>query len=168
VLKLRRRKIMIKRLEGNNPYEMVSNATGDLAMKLMGLISTYAEDARVFDLANEFIEWWYIPFNDPGKDAVGKSIWDKADSLKALLDAAAPMTRLERAGDAVGAAIGKTAGITANVTIAGATATHRWMRGSAAPAIRVGGKEFWKGLKATARATRETYRDARSDKDSLI
>ena len=161
---------MIKRLEGKDPYEMIGNATGDLATKLKSLISTYAEDARVYSLATEFIEWWYIPFNDPGKDKVGRAIWDKADSLRDLLDAEyrTPMTRLERAGDAVGSAIGKTAGITANVTIAGTTATHRWMKDSAAPAIRVGSREFWKGLKATARATRDTYRDARSDKDSLI
>ena len=159
---------MIPRLEGNNPYEMISNATGDLAVKLMGLISTYAEDPRVYELANEFINWWNIPFNDPTKDRIGKAIWDKADSLRDLLDAAAPMTRLERAGDAVGVAIGKTAGITANVTIAGTTATHRWMKGSAAPAIRVGSREFWKGLKSTARATRDAYRDTRSDRSSLI
>ena len=50
-----------------------------------------------------------------------------------------------------------------DTTIAGAKVTHRWMKDSAVPTARAGGREFWKGLKATARATRDEYRNVRRD-----
>jgi hypothetical protein len=72
------------------------------------------------------------------------------------------MSPLERAGDAVGKQLGKASAVTVNATIAGASATHKWMRDAAIPATRTGSRELWKGLKATARATRSSYREKRS------
>ena len=155
------------KLQGNNPYEMVNHATGKLASKLQGLIEEYEDSPLVSQLANEFISWWNLPFDDPDKDSVGRSLWDRADQIKATLsesDQPIPMTKLERAGNAVGSAIGKASGVTANATIAGATATNKWVKDSAAPAVKAGGIELWKGFKATARATREAYRQSRANK----
>lgn len=178
---------MLRKLEGKTPYDMVNNATGDLAAKLQRLAAKYAEDARVFELCNQFVGWWYLPFDDD-KDRAGRQLWDEAERLMETLDAeygcaaatttattdvttnttTESMTTLERAGNAVGKVLGKSAGVTTNVTIASAVATHAWMRDAAIPATRAGGREFWKGLKATARAARDSYRDSRArrhDKD---
>ena len=169
-----------EKLNGNDPYEMVNNATGDLAKRLQSLIAKYAEDARVFELANQFIEHLHIVFDDE-RDTAGRALRQKAERLMSVLDeeyssgdgcaAATPaptapttltMSRLERVGDAVGQVIGKGAGITTNTTIAGAKVTHKWMKDSAIPATRAGSREFWKGLKATGRSAREAYRNTRA------
>lgn len=162
---------MTRKLEGNNPYEMINNATGDLATKLQQLISKYAEDARVFKLANQFIRWW----NDGAdKDKACHALWKKAEHLRTKLDkeyghaTATPaitptsLSSLEKAGHVIGKQIGKASAVTVNATVTGAAVTHRWLKDAAIPATKAGSREFWKGLKATAKATKASYRDARA------
>jgi len=154
------------KLQGKNAYEMINHATGKLAGKLQQLIEDYGDSALVSELADEFISWWYMSFDDPDKDSIGRGIWDKADEIRASLGNADPneaiaMTKLEKAGNAVGNVIGKVTGVATNATIAGATATNKWIRVSATPTIKAGSKELWKGLKATAKATRDSYIQSR-------
>ncbi|HGJ67470.1 TPA: hypothetical protein ENS27_19080 [bacterium] len=160
----------MSKLTGNTPYEMINHATGKLANKLQGLIGKHGNSPLVQSLAQDFINWWFLSFDDPEKDSIGREIWDRIDEAKTNLESMSaesestdgqPMTKLEKAGNAVGNVIGKATGVTTNATIAGATATHQWVKESAAPTIKAGSKEFWKGLKATARATREAYRESR-------
>ncbi len=65
-----------------------------------------------------------MSFDDPDKDSIGRGIWDKADEIRASLsngqdDPNEPiaMTKLEKAGSAVGNVIGKASGITANAEV---------------------------------------------------
>jgi len=156
---------MMTKLTGDTPFEMVNHATGKLASKLQELIMEHEDSSQVLELAKDFISWWNMPFDDPEKEAIGRTLWDRADQLK---DGEPPitMTKLERAGTIIGNSIGAASGATANVTIAGSKATAKWMKGSAAPAVKAGSVEFWKGLKATAKATRESYRQSRANNKS--
>ena len=119
------------KLQGNNAYEMINHANGKLAGKLQQLIEDYGDSTSVSELAGEFISWWYMSFDDPDKDSIGRRIWDKADEIMASLsndsqdDPNEPiaMTKLEKAGSAVGNVIGKASGVTANATVISAKGT---------------------------------------------
>lgn len=102
------------RLTGNTPYEQVSSARGKLAGRLMKLIDKYGEDARVYQLAEEYVQWWYAPFDDR-KDAAGRALWDMVDELMGILDG--EYSRVGNRLSLVGRHIGRVVGITARATM---------------------------------------------------
>lgn len=181
------------RLQGDTPYQMVNHATGKLATKLQSLIYDHEDSPLVLELTKEFIAWWYLPFEHPEKDAIGRDIWDRADEIRIMLDCDTddvysdvtdsdvsdsdipdqpiniqpiPITKLEQVGSTVGTVIGKLSAATANTTISAANATSKWVKTIAVPAVIVGSEELWKGLKATIKATKEAYIQSRDKSEA--
>ena len=118
------------KLSGNTAYEKVSTARGKLAGKLMNLIDKHGEDARVYQLATEYVIWWDLPFND-GKDAAGRDLWDKVDALMDVLENETSAS----ANVTIGMYIGRAAGVTVNATNKATNKATKWFKKTGVPIV---------------------------------
>jgi hypothetical protein len=161
-------------LTGDTHYAKVSKATGKLSAKLNELIATHGEDDRVYQLAGEFVEWWNLPFTD-SKDAVGRDLWDKIESLAKILGSTHDSTISGSTTgkpnptitNKIGRAIGSGIGIAAVTTVVAGTNTGRWLKRNGIPVVVELCKGIGSGTKESyLRSKKSTTEDTPADDDS--